>query len=56
LLPEMKKDRQAALEAIRNVVTARGTLSVEGNRRLNRVEKLFGDDAAEQPKAKVANA
>jgi len=56
LLPETKKDRRAVLEAIRNVVNARGALSVEGTRRLHRIEALFTDDITEEPETKVANA
>lgn len=56
LLPEAAKDKRAVLQAIRNVVIARGALSAEGNKRLARIEKLFGDVVAEEPKTKVANA
>jgi hypothetical protein len=55
LLPDSEHARRTALEALLQVLGARGALPEEGLRRLNRVEALFGVDAGEQP-LKVANA
>jgi hypothetical protein len=41
LLPDRREDRQFALDLLRKVVGARGTLSEEERRRLARIEALF---------------
>jgi len=43
LLPDSEQARRAGLDAIRQVVKAPGALSAEGERRLDRIEKLFGE-------------
>jgi hypothetical protein len=55
LLPESEHARRAALDALLQVLGARGALPEEGLRRLSRVEALFGVTAGEQP-LKAANA
>jgi len=52
LLPERQQERASCLAAVRRVVAARGALSPEGSRRLERVETLF----AVSPKAAGAEA
>lgn len=42
LLPDNKQARQAALDAIRQVVEAAGALSDESARRFERIDRLFG--------------
>jgi hypothetical protein len=41
LLPEDRREREAALAIVRRVLAARGALSEEGRQRLKRVETLF---------------
>jgi hypothetical protein len=55
LLPESEHARRTALDALLQVVGARGALPEEGLRRLGRVEALFGVSRDEQP-LKAANA
>jgi len=55
LLPDSEHARRAALDALLQVLSARGALTEEGLRRLARVETLFGVDAGSQP-LKVAHA
>jgi hypothetical protein len=55
LLPDSEHARRAALDALLQVLNARGALTEEGLRRLARVETLFGVDAGSQP-LKVAHA
>ena len=54
LLPDSEDARRAGLDALQHMLGARGALSEEGLRRLNRVEGLFGVASAQPPKA--ANA
>jgi pimeloyl-ACP methyl ester carboxylesterase len=42
LLPDSEQQRQAAWTAVREVIAARGELSDEGRRRLDRLQQLFG--------------
>ena len=52
LLPEDHREREAALAIVRRVLSARGGLSEEGRRRLNRIEALFsGPPAKVTPEA-----
>ena len=52
LLPEDHREREAALAIVRRVLSARGGLSEEGRRRLNRIEALFsGPHAKVTPEA-----
>jgi len=48
LLPSSMDERRAAMDALRRVISAKGTLPEEGRRRLARVEALF-DVKAEKP-------
>src|SRR5262249_34676445 len=41
LLPENRQEREAALAALRRVLSSRGALPEEANRRLERIEKIF---------------
>ena len=49
LLPDSEHARRAALDALLQVLGARGALPEEGLRRLTRVEALFGIEAGPQP-------
>jgi pimeloyl-ACP methyl ester carboxylesterase len=55
LLPDSKQARQAALDALLQVLGARGALPEEGLHRLSRIEAMFGV-ASGTPALKVANA
>jgi Protein of unknown function (DUF3141) len=55
LLPSDESERRAALDAVRRVLSATGTLSAEGKRRLVRIEGLFGPKAR-TPQQEAANA
>ncbi len=55
LLPQSIEDRQAALEALRRVVTAPGALTEESQRRLAEVEALFDGKAVVPAKGKAAH-
>ena len=55
LLPDSEHIRRIALDAVLQVLGARGTLSEEGGRRLGRVEALFGAGPSIQP-LNAANA
>ncbi len=55
LLPDSEHARQIALDALLQVLGARGALSEEGLRRLTRIEAMFGI-AAGTPALKVAHA
>jgi len=52
LLPEAGGERDRALEMIREIVTAGDVLSAEGQRRLARVERAFGQQAAKPAPSK----
>jgi pimeloyl-ACP methyl ester carboxylesterase len=54
LLPDSDQARRAALDALRQVLGARGALSEESERRMSRVEALFG--VANPQPLKAANA
>lgn len=56
LLPGAAKDRRAALDAIHQVITARGALLPESVSRLARIENLLGQEFIDETKAKVAHA
>jgi hypothetical protein len=52
LLPQDHRECAAALAVVRRVLSARGGLSGEGSRRLNRIEALFsGPPAKVTPEA-----
>ncbi len=55
LLPDSEQARRAALDALLQVLGARGALPEEGLRRLGRIEELFGVEAGPQA-LKVAHA
>lgn len=55
LLPDSEQARRAGLDALRQVLGARGALSEESERRMGRVEALFGAAPGVQS-LKVANA
>jgi hypothetical protein len=55
LLPDSEHARRTALDALVQVLGARGALREEGLRRLGRVETLFGIEAGPQP-LKAAHA
>jgi hypothetical protein len=54
LLPDSEQARRAALDALLRVLGARGVLPEDGQRRLSRVETLFG--VATPQSLKAANA
>jgi hypothetical protein len=49
LLPESEHARRTAIDALLQMLGARGALAEEGLRRLGRIEALFGITAGEQP-------
>jgi hypothetical protein len=55
LLPSDQSERRWAVDAVRRVLSATGSLSGEGQRRLARIEELFGAQAS-APQEERANA
>jgi pimeloyl-ACP methyl ester carboxylesterase len=55
LLPSDESEHRSALDAVRRVLSATGSLSGEGKRRLARIEELFGTKAS-TPQQETANA
>ena len=55
LLPDSEHARRTALDALLQVLGARGALPEEGLRRLGRIEALFGLEG-EAPALRAANA
>lgn len=56
LLPESEEARRAGIEALLQVLGARGNLPEEGLRRLRRVEELFGYASRESPAGEASLA
>jgi hypothetical protein len=56
LLGADANERKATLDVLRRVLSARGAMSAEGKRRLERVEALFGLKPQEAARAEAANA
>ena len=56
LLPEDLRERDEGLALLRQVLAARGTLSAESRRRLERVETIFGTAPAAGPAAPASAA
>ena len=56
LLPESEEARRAGIEALLQVLGARGNLPEEGLRRLRRVEELFGYASRESPAGEASHA
>jgi hypothetical protein len=54
LLPDDRGECEEALALVRRVLAARGALSEEGSRRLERVESLFTGPPAETTREKAA--
>jgi hypothetical protein len=56
LLPENAEHRSAALDILHNMIDVRGPLSPEGQRRLERIERLFNVKSQKPPRTEAANA
>ncbi len=56
LLPSGAEERRKALAILREIVTARGELSGEGSRRMERITRLFEADAARSTPSERAHA
>jgi hypothetical protein len=56
LLPENAEHRRAALDILHTMIDVRGPLSPEGQRRLDRIEKLFNVKPQKPPRTEAANA
>jgi hypothetical protein len=56
LLPDSREQRQAALDVVQRIVNARGELTPDEERRLRRVESLFGGISLVNPTQESARA